>query len=177
MPGVDVARVLRQARDLMNTNGRHWIKGDMKLVVDEQLKETYSYLSPKAQVGDSVYCTWGGIREIADTDELRVEAMEALVQVIDDYGWDSYLQFEDELRYEYEDELNYSGPEGEFARRYPTFGHYWNARLGEREDSLGDIIATWNDADTRTWEDVRDSLSRAAANAKKTTVTTGATLF
>ena len=176
MPGVDVARVLRGARDLMNTNGRHWIKGDMVREVDETLIEWRDnnngsgvIVSPKAQVGDVAYCAWGGIAEIADDLELRVEAMEALVQIIDPQG---YSYYEDEQNEEYENwkvEFEYSKQNSDswYATRYPTFGHLYAEQLDSREEILGDRIATWNDDDKRTWAEVRDSLTKAAAKAKR----------
>jgi hypothetical protein len=177
MPGVDVARVLRSARDLMNTNGRHWCKGDLRLEITESLLEYQNKsgglsISPKAQVGDVAYCAWGGISEVADTGELRVEAMEALVQIIDENSFNYYLDYMSEVEDEYHMEWDYSGPGGNFRNYSPTFLHYWDTRLDSREETLGDIIATWNDDGQRTWADVRDSLTKAAerAKAKKTTV-------
>lgn len=176
MSGVGVARVLRSARDLMNTNGRHWVKGDMRVEVNEQLIEWRELgnkngiiVSPKAQLGDVAFCAWGGIAEVADDNELRVEAMEALVSIIDPVGFDYYCDFEAESKSEYEDEVHFGV---NFKRYYPTFAHFWGERLEEREEMLGDKIACWNDNDKRTWEEVRASLTKAAERAKRNKVTT-----
>lgn len=167
MRGVDVARVLRNARDLMNTNGRHWIKGDLKVEISENMLDGLSSLtiSPKAQVGDTAFCAWGGIAEVADDLELRVEAMEALVQIIDPEGWDYYLAEEENNRHIYESEKEYTYSDN-FTKYYPTFEHYWAEQLENREELLGDRIASWNDADKRSWEDVKASLTKAAERAK-----------
>lgn len=166
----DVARVLRNARDLMNTNGRHWIKGDLRIEINEDIliardegRTSIGSISPKAQLGDVAYCAWGGIAEVADELELRVEAMEALVQIIDPYAWNDYLLQEQHERAVYDEEVAYSD---EFRQYYPTFEHYRAEQLEGREEFLGDRIANWNDADQRTWDEVRASLTKAAAKVK-----------
>jgi hypothetical protein len=166
--GLRVAQVLRDARDLMNTNGRHWLQGDMHVFIEE---ETLEYaegdglkISPKAQVGDTAFCAWGGIREVADDLEVQVEAMEALVQIINPSSWGAYLEYEQDMLDQYEAEIEYDP----FVKdRFPTFDHYWNGMFDSREECLGDIIATWNDDEKRTWADVRTSLTAAAAKAKR----------
>ncbi len=162
---VDVARVLRNARDLMNTNGRHWIQGDMKIQVNERILNTPGNIrfSPEAEIGDVTFCAWGGIREVADDDELRIEAMEALVKIINPERLESYNEYQKSLLTDYEMECSlYS----DFVLDYPTFAHYAAESLEDREDALGEIIATWNDDDKRTWDEVRASLTKAAAKAK-----------
>lgn len=175
--GADVARVLREARDLMNSNGRHWIQGDMTVEITESLISARDNpvigggfsISPKAQVGDIAFCAWGGIAEVADEQELRVEAMEALVDIIEPNGLDGYYgEIKSEAFYDWEDEFSYSvDTNGVFHTRYPSFAHYWADKLDYREEILGEYIASWNDSNKRTWEDVRNSLTQAAARAKK----------
>lgn len=164
-----VAKVLRGARDLMNTNGRHWLKGDMYAHINEDFIEEFRSgqydgltISPKAQPGDTAWCAWGGLREVADDLELQVEAMEALVQIISPNGWESYLNYEEEMEYEYKHGYG----------DYTTFAEYWQAHLPNREEILGEQIATWNDDDQRTWEDVRASLTKAAAKVKSRNLVT-----
>lgn len=173
----DVARALRAARDLMNGNGRHWMKGDAKFTVTEQHiairdnESKYSshnrWLSPKAQVGDTVFCTWGGLAEVCKDDKLlQVEAMEALVKIIEPhYGLANYNYVMEEELDNYEAEVEYDRQS--FLLMYPTFDDYWNAQLDYREEMLGEVIASWNDADARMWEDVKTSLTAAAAAKAK----------
>jgi len=162
--GVKVAQALRAARDLMNTNGRHWTKGDMRFEVTGSMLERRDtfYLHPKTQEGDTVFCTWGGIAEVVDDNEIRVEAMEALVRVIEP---DSYKSYIENWKYNYNESLDCEGDY--FIEDYPTFEMYFADCLNSREDELGDIIAGWNDDEQRTWEDVKTSLTIAAEKAKR----------
>ena len=180
MPGLDVARVLRNTRDLLNSGGRHWVKGDLRIEINKDVirhRDAGDYdnrsISPKAQVGDVGFCLWGGLKEVADSHELQIEAMEALVQIIDPLAYENYMYYRDECESQYDAEYNYNIDYNDGYRQlYPTFNVYWGELLEEREETLGDIIATWNDADTRMWNEVRDSLDRAAAKCKKVNVVT-----
>jgi hypothetical protein len=164
----------------MNGNGRHWIKGDMTMEITKTVllnREagliSPNAISPKAQVGDVAYCAWGGIKEVADSHELQVEAMEALVKIIDDRSWSYYEEWQDEQFREWQDcieEARHYPDAYDFSQQYPTFERYWGEMLADREEQLGNIIAEWNDSDKRSWDDVRTSLTKAAANAKMTVV-------
>lgn len=158
----ELARQLREARDLMNDSGKHWIKGAESMLVDPDTHEPgghgemYAYLAtqyPRMQVG---YCSIGALHEI----NADLEAAVALAEVIDPEGMRKFRAFmkdEATAEYGYECEYGYRVRDREELKQYVE-DYTLDRILKEAED----IIVGFNDTGQTTWDDVKGAFSRAA---------------
>lgn len=158
----ELARQLREARDLMNDNGAHWIKGAEHMLVDPETHVpgghgiTYGYMDTKHPEYQPAFCSIGALHKVyADRD-----AVVALAEVIDPERMKQYRASvrADAIReYEYQCEYGYR------THDPADLEDFVEAELEDRiVEEAEDIIVGFND-DTKTrWEDVKGAFSKAA---------------
>lgn len=157
-----IAEILRAARDLMNNNGRHWVKGEEKIDIsavdpDSHYADTYSM----EKTGEYAYCSIGAVREVVGKNELEYEAaLFELIKVMDPnslvYAEESY---EEDWFNNYYDEHGYENAPPGIEPPTPNADELYSYI------DLNDTIATVNDDDQTQWEDIKGWFTSAAKRA------------
>jgi hypothetical protein len=161
----DVRDALRAARDLMNNNGEHWMKGDYKARIMVPTGKTDWDDRPILQrlEGAFQWCAVGGIQEVAKVHAVEEYALIVLVERgLPPAQVKKYVSgCARSLRIAIE-EWNYHQtyfPRDEILK--PT-----DLSPGDRAGIAHDVITGWNDMKKTTWEDVRTAFTKAAASLR-----------
>jgi hypothetical protein len=138
MPTLTKREVARRTRDLMNSSGLHWTKGDYvaEVWLEDKQKEIQAF------------CSLGGIRKIIFGD--------GDYQPMDDYADPKeYALYMDTV----------ADLATIIRRRWPEVERNLRANTGFGASYVvcdEDLVVNWNDADERTWDDVNSAFSELA---------------
>ena len=157
-----LAEQLREARDLMNDNGAHWIKGSEHMLVDPETHTPgahglrYHYETHRFPEYQPAFCSIGALHEVnADT-----EAAVALAEVIDP---ERMKRFREAVRGDATREYEYQCEDGYRAHDPADLDEFVEAEIADRiGEEAEDIIVGFNDTDKTTWDDVKGAFSKAA---------------
>lgn len=167
VPYKRVAEILRAARDLMNNNGRHWVKGEEKIDVGHVDPKTHFVergIGADNEIGEYAFCSIGAVAEICGKNSSEYDAvLWELAKVMNphslDYAHETYYEHK---YYEYYLEHGYEVAAYDSLFPKPDEDDLFNS-IGD----LDDTIATINDDEATRWEDVRSWFTKAAARAAK----------
>jgi hypothetical protein len=144
-----VAEILRSARDLMNNNGRHWVKGEE--MVDAFRVNPVTHKIDRSRLGattgdpeEYAYCSIGAVRAIVENDYEYEAALFELVKIMNP---DSLDYAREEIFY---DDKSVPEPSDE-----SLFGYI----------DLEDSIASVNDLEETQWDDIKNWFTQAAKRA------------
>jgi hypothetical protein len=147
----EVREGLLKSRDLMNDDGDHWTQGEYKR-------------SHPMHRGQFQWCAVGGLREMLRQDTVEQYAVVALAE----RGVPADDSHRKNLRREYSGRLQQLREEWEYEKK-----HYpYSGILGDKPTSLPlehraaiceDVVTGWNDHPGRTWAEVAEAFTRAAA--------------
>ena len=146
-----IAAVLREARDLMNDSGAHWVQWD--------LRTRHYDVDDGKQVGDFMYCSLGAIYKVTGVD------MDKVVWYDPDEG-NVYADHESFLNLltEGDVEVREAAIEAlgdEIARSGWVQPTHWGKPTTE-EEKVNYRITSWNDSSGRQWDDVAAMFEAAA---------------
>lgn len=161
VPYKRVAEILRQARDLMNNGGRHWVKGEEKIDV--------AHVNPKSHfvdsfheepIGEYAFCSIGAVKEICggNYNEEYEAALFELIKVMDP---DSIKYAEENYYDDYQNNWDFYSEKELILNDIPKPSQ--ENLLGNID--LSDTITAINDDEATIWEDVRDWFTTAAKRA------------
>lgn len=155
------AMILRNARDLMNDGGRHWIKGAESGYVNPETHEpgdSDNYYSRMGDYTEEAFCMIGGIYRAGGSDGLyKVDpavqtAAIALARVINPKEME---RSEARATKNYDRDVK----KGYWTDEDGSKTSYIRSELASTAEG---IITSTNDAPKTTWEDVRGYLTEAA---------------
>jgi len=135
------AQIIREARDLMNADGKHWIQGDEKQQLYDVLKDSYI-------PNEYAYCSVGAIKEVAKTEEEMIAAY----YVLNKNGLGTWPEIDETFINEYENYLE-DGCDPHNAL-YDVIDNH--------KEYLEEEIINYNDADSTIWKNVKELFSRSA---------------
>ena len=159
---------LRAARDIMNENGLHWMQGEYKMPLLVPTGKTDIHGEPIMQNAKDAFtwCAVGGIREVATIHGVE----DACIVALAERGGlpDKNVRL---LRAHYENRLDrlqsdwyYYEQGGRDVVAFPDSTD--DLSLAMKADEALDIVTGWNDANGRTWEQVKAAFTKAAASIK-----------
>lgn len=156
-----IAEILRSARNLMNNNGRHWVKGTEKADLSTVNPVTrYEEWFDLPIAGEYAYCSTGAIKEVVgdDNEEYRTACIELARIISEEFILEDAMDDYKHVWYENHDyDYTLTPPK-------PTQIELYDYISISR---LNDTIAENNDAENTTWKDVSGWFTRAAARVSK----------
>lgn len=160
--GVSPARlsqIIRSARNLMNNNGRHWVKGTEKIPLDAVDPQTHTYenvgpinyfLALNDPKQEYAFCSIGAVKEVtANHNEYKAALFELAMTIDPGSVEEIYLQ-----------NASFHGFSSEDFSKQNLFDSI-------DDGALGDIIAEFNDNHLTKWEDVKGWFTKSAARVSK----------
>lgn len=153
----DVIQAMRDARDLMNHNGRHWIQGAERANIrDSDFNLVYEEIEGKRKVAVG-FCSIGGLKEAIPTgiDFAYYIALIELARDISPEDFDSYVH--DVLE-------NYMDWKPTQAKWDKISESVLVIALGEECEN---IVINFNDDEGTTWPMVRSRFTRTADRLRK----------
>jgi hypothetical protein len=155
------AEALREARDLMNSGGRHWVKGAEHMLVDPLTHEpgehgvSTGYRNTHyAPHFEDAYCSIGALHQVRADDLAAI----TLAEVIDPGEMTAARdRLVEDAEAEWEFEYEY------YKDSYESKSEYVAEFVGARlvDDAEG-VIVQFNDDARTAWSDVRSAFTKAA---------------
>jgi len=151
-----IAKVLREARDLMNDSGAHWTRYDLRTRIFDQEEGTYA-------PDEYAYCSAGAIFSVtgAPLDKLvSFDEAERIVYANKEKSDELLKEGDVELRTETVKALY------EEVLRSGFVPPVWHTAPPTEYDKWLWTITSWNDRGDREWPDVAEMFENAAASVE-----------